>query len=230
MEKPTDENYLFIQEYIINTIDKIINKWEDIKTPFRKVMIECKKCYMCRKTQKYIYEISLDSFDGIYNQYGFLFCKSCKIYANLAEEIYYKNADFLPYNSCYKLKNKILKFKRISSNKKIKPYIETGSLELNNGNYIFKRNGNLYLTIQWVEKSDYFAKSILLNNAIFYNREIFGYYIEECPIVLKYDKWISDFKKVYNETNELYYISLVLKSKKLPYFIINCLFHFLVKV
>ena len=195
--------------------------WEEGKEPFRKTFIKINKCYICNKNSKNINNSNIDTFDGRYNHYGWLYCDSCKVYANLAQYYYYKKIDILPYSSCDNIKEKILKFRRVSSNKKIKPYIESGSLSAKHGNYIIKNGNNILLTIQWFAKfNDYcYFKCIKLKSVIFYNRDIFGYSLNECPIILKYDKWRNEFKKLYKEVNEWCYFLLVSNSKELPYFI-----------
>lgn len=208
-------NYDWIKQEIITLCINIIDKYEYMKFPLRAVMIRADYCYCCDKLVKESYQLREDSFNGRYNHISWIYCTKCKLYVNLADKYVYNEANYIRYEKCEILQNRNFSFWRVSSNKLIKPYIQKEAIiDKKYGDMIFQYDNRVATIVTW---NDDLSKSISLSNLIFYNRDFFGYELDEFPIYGYPKKWISLFEKEYKIANEWYYLILSLnKIKYIP--------------
>ena len=203
----------FIKSLLFNLIDEVIYKWNNSK-PFRTVMINCNYCKICNKMKKsnQIFIRDENSYNGRIGRIGWIYCDSCKIFVDLAEFYHEKKSSFIYSNKCNVFSKNKFKFKRISSNSCLKPYIQKEcTLQHLFGDIFIEKNSIIYdktriaCLISWEDiKKDTFMKRIPLASLIFYNRSIFKFNYNNFPIKNLINKWISLLKNEYNLANEWY--------------------------
>ena len=93
--KTDESNYNWISNILYIGIDNLLTKWIDNNEPFRLVMVESKKCYMCDKNNIETWTEHTDDFNGKYNRYGWLYCKKCASLVELSK-FYYEKKTKLP--------------------------------------------------------------------------------------------------------------------------------------
>ena len=182
-----------IHEYIKTLLSElftnVIDDWEYGKEPFRLVMISSVQCYYCKNIDESdnIYTRYTSDFNGFFNKYGWSFCKDCLPMINMAEYYYKESKNYLMYEQTQYLRDGNYKFYRISSSKKIAPYIQSNAKILREtGNSLIKSNERLYVPISWEYNNDIFQKMIKLSNILFFNR---NYFINGTNIVDINNSW-----------------------------------------
>ena len=75
--KTDESNYNWISNILYIGIDNLLTKWIDNNKPFRLVMVESKKCYMCDNKPIETWSEYTDDFDGKFNRFGWIYCKKC---------------------------------------------------------------------------------------------------------------------------------------------------------
>tara|TARA_B100000925_G_C21825737_1_gene394916 strand:- start:238 stop:690 length:453 start_codon:yes stop_codon:yes gene_type:complete len=93
---------------------------------------------------------------------------------DLAEKYYIRSKNYLMYNQTQFLRDGTYRFYRISSSKRIKPYIQCNAKILREtGNSLIKSQNRLYVPISWEYNKDVFQKMIKLSNILYFNRQYF---------------------------------------------------------
>ena len=203
-----------VQNLIYEIFDNEFSKYLNARYKYRRlVMIKIDQCYICKsnKSQKEILEKYLNNTEGLNKRIGWIYCKDCTKYINLAQIYIEANSKYLS-NYVYKDLSKLnLSFFRISSNKFKKPYIQKNSTIGTCIDYltIIQKNNRLYVNVCW---KDSYYKLIYLSNLIYFNSDIFGFNYKSFPLFkYKYDmyknhiwkfNWIplieKEYKIIYN--------------------------------
>ena len=198
-------------------INKSLEKWIESKEPIRKVLLRADTCYICHQKKPNICEIATDDYNGYFNHYGWIYCKECEIIVDVSSKKYYDSLNYLGYSKCYNIINKNINFWRISSNYKIKQYLQKNAqIKKNLGNSLVCNKKRFFLPVQW-SKDNYnvLYKQITLANAIFFNQNIFGNSITEHPFIDINNKWYNKIKKEYDIFQEIYLLQKILLRKKI---------------
>ena len=219
--KPDESNYNWIKNMLNIGIDNLITKWIDNNEPFRLVMIESKKCYMCDNKSTETWCQHTDDFNGKYNRCGWLYCKKCANLVEMSEYYYYKKQNYLTYSQTSKLRKHKFKFWRVSSNPLISPYIQENSESLTcMGNTLFLTEKNnkkrVNIPISWEYDKGEYNKSLYLSNLICFNRNILGYTINNLDIPNLTIEWTNAINKEYNLANNWSELLLVLTKNSIP--------------
>lgn len=217
----------FIKEILITLINKILDSYENIKYPFRAVMIKANYCYCCDKNNNETFFLRENSFSGNFKNNSWIYCKDCEIYVNLANKYYYNNTKYIQYDKSSLLENYNYSFYRVSSNVTVKPYIQKKCyFNFRNGDYIKEYFNRVSVLISWKSYNE-LCKNIPLSNLIFYNRQIFGYKYNKFPLKDIPIKWHKLITNEYNISNEWYNLHLILNKKTyFPKEILNIIFRF----
>ena len=219
-----------IRDLTVSIIDDIIDLWEENKAPFRMVMISAKYCYICDKEKPLINDLRsrhTDDFSGYFNKYGWSYCKKCEYKVDIAERIYNNSKNYLMYSQTEFMRNKDLKFYRISSNPNITPYIQDKAYVLKSiGNSLMYENGRVYVPVSWDEPDGNYHKMIKLSNILFFNREYFHDSFKFEPKEKIGIKWLGYINSEYNHSNAWSIILNKLWKKNIPSGIIREIFYY----
>ena len=219
-----------MRDFILSIVDTIITEWEENKNPFRLVMISAKQCYVCDKIKTSIDELRCrhtDDFDGYYNRRGWSYCTKCEYKVDIAEKIYNESKNYLMYSQTKFMRNKDLKFYRISSNPNIIPYLQDKTrVEKNIGNSLTFDNDRLFVPISWDAPDGNYHKMIKLSNIIFFNRNHFGDSFNFEAKKNLGDKWLTYINNEYNYCNVWCTILIKLWKRNIPSGIIREIFYY----
>ena len=106
------------------------------------------------------------------------------------------------YSQTEFMRNKYLRFYRISSNPNITPYIQDNSYVLKSiGNSLMYKNGRVYVPVSWDEPDGNYHKMIKLSNILFFNREYFHDSFKFEPNEKIGIKWLGYINSEYNHSN-----------------------------
>ena len=229
--KNSESNYNWINNILNIGIDNLIDKWINNKKPFRLVLIEAKKCYICDDNDIETWSEHTDDFSGVYNRNGWIYCKKCAKLVELSKFYYYKNNNILTYTQTSKLRDYKFKFWRVSSNASIHPYIQKDAesfKRLGNTLFINKKNNKkrINIPVSWHYDNYEYNKSIFLANLIYFNRNILGYSLENLDIQDLNIDWIRIINKEYILANCWSELVLILTKNNIPNGVIRniCLF------
>lgn len=182
--------FLDIKNLFVDIINNIISKYIIASDgyPKRLTMISLSYCPICGNTNTDCSIIPSSEWNGRFNNYGWICCINCLNIVNIAKFYFECNKSKALSYKYYEsnLYRADLSFWRVSSNKKISPYLENGFYNecCNDLFYISNTRNRLYCQISWYNdktRKDIFniyLKGIPLSNIIYHNREIFGYNIE----------------------------------------------------
>ena len=211
-----------IKDIINDLIDNTMRKYIIAAHvyPKRLTMISMIYCPICEKNNIDVSIISLNTWDGKFNNHGWISCNECINIINMAKQNYETKKNFILSYDYYNPELYIsdINFWRISSNNKIKPYLETGFYNQYASDffYIHLKKQRLYCQISWyknkkIEFSRYniYVKGVPFSNLIFHNREIFGYdvkyFYKKNNSIPFSNKFLKYFKNEYNISNTYSY-------------------------
>ena len=209
---------IYIRSLLNELVDTIIDKWVNITDSYsRLVMKRTDWCSVCDDiyTGEQTKTLHVDSSRGR-SLYGWLLCKRCHIYEKLIKQYYYKHyCNFIPATLCKCYKDNYFNFYRKSSNPAIQPYIQTKAFYKHH-NYDFitidKPSTHVYVQVSWLVNNIEFTKIINLSNLIFYNRNIFGYAIQDFTIQdlsTVHNLFPKGIIREYNHSNEWHILSCI---------------------
>ena len=156
------------------------------------------KCYVCEKEQVETDSCRIDNFMGSNLLMGWIYCKHCEAYVKMNKKMREITMDQLPESSYKHFNEKKVQFWRVSSNKNIIPYVQKNAMIDCNvmGAFEFRQKYKTFcIVVNWkTDHSDSLYKPIPLANLIFYNRNIFGYTVNNMiENILSKSKYIHNY-------------------------------------
>lgn len=211
----------FIHSLLNDIIDNILDKWLNIVGGYlRLVMRNAYWCSICDKNyiNEQITTIYVNSPRSGYI-YGWTHCNKCNIFNTLIEKYYYIHyCNFIQSKLCKPYRKLNFNFYRKPSNLNIKPYIQKKAI-YKYLDYDFltldKKTNHVYAQITWTINSISWTKLINLSNLIFYNRDIFGYSIDDFKIKHISNQFKRGIIQQYNHTNEWYMLHCIFNRKSI---------------
>ena len=202
-----------MENFTLNLINDIINKWENLKKPTRLVMVRQNYCYNCKIYTDMSY-LHADTFDGKYNFFCWTVCDKCENLVKKAKKLYESKLNFICLSKSKFILGKNFKFlNKNNSNLFLRKKVIVND---SYGDIIHLSNNRLVCKVCWKKNNNYNFKFILLANLIFYNRNILNYYYNENEIGNLDLRWVRKLKAEYNFANEWYIFMLVLNRLKNP--------------
>lgn len=220
--------------FVNNLVFEIINKYERaVDSKMRCVLVRNNLCYCCNKNceTNFLHYLTPLCAEGLLNKMGWIICDDCLPLVEMANKYEECHQSYLYFDKYKFLDKTPIQFWRKSSTEFIKSYLQKDArvfLYERNSIHIYNDSGNkrINVVVNWKNKEDNpLQKGIPLANIICCNRNIFGYSIDDCPILkIKDDvisnsiweqEWIPLLSNEYNVANMWYNALLCIKRNNL---------------
>lgn len=200
----------WVKEFIREEIDSIFSKYCNLEVS-RQTWVRQKYCKTCCSYVEGIMICKEDSFNGNCNFLGWQYCDNCEHLLELKKKYYYEKCDFIKHSAFNKtIRHLQFQFYRYSRSLNKKFIQKNCTICNNNGNILTQYQNMTIISIQWMGDM---CKYVPLRNIIFYNRNIFGYSIEEFPIKEINKKMKHLIEKEYKIVNQFYNLILIVNQK-----------------